>query len=597
MNHKKWVIYYLEELLNKKQTVKFESHLDACPFCQNYIKNYQSLNKIISKRPSEKIRVNNFDKAEFISRITNISRAEQKTGFNFMPQLRWALVSALIIAGILLYFNIKQPITVLSSKGEVFIQQAKQTRLLQNDEKISQNHIITTGRDSECYLNFGNNIIYLGNNTQVLVEEMSKRVTGYIIKLDIKRGFLLSNINDKKSISKMIVKAGKTTTLVKGTIFMVDRTDVKKQTIAVLKGEISVQKNGEEYSLSSKKKLVVDNLNKVSENAMNYQDEHKFSKILRFNLYFDEKWRQELRNYKGIRIVEDQQNFYIIGIKGKIICLDKNTGNIAWEVKVGPEIKATPVLHKQCLYITSSDGYIYCVSNEEIKWRKKLGPFVYSSPIIDRDRLFLANTLGFIYAVDLDTKQILWQRKLDSDIFSTPSIQNNKLYIGSMAGKLYCLDQATGNIVWIRELEGGLIDSTPVLYGNTLFIGTRPGKVYSISSINGKQNWEKQVKGEINTSLTLKEDIIYVKSEKLYAFNVKGQNLWSRKIASGVNIYMQNDKILLESSHKISYIDFEKGQLKKYYTKDQSMNIISFNNRVFMYNQKYIKLIKGGTTL
>lgn len=591
MKHKKWVIYYLEELLNENQTGKFESHLNKCHVCRNYIKNYKSLNKIISKKTSEKVKTNSFDKAEFVSRITNLDKTKEKIKFNFMPQIRWALALAVIIAGLLIYFNTKQPFTVLSSEGQVFIQKAEQTQPIRNDEKIFQNQIITTGQDSECYLSFGKNIIYMGNNTQVLVEKLNKRVMGYIVKLDIKRGLFLSNINDKKSISKMIVKAGNTTAHVKGTIFMVDRTETGKQTIAVLKGKVAIQKNSREYSILSRKKLIIEGQHNVLEEPFDYHDESKFSKILRFNLYFSPEWRQELVNYEGIRIVEDEQDFYVIDKKGKVLSLDKNTGHINWKVKLGPEIKASPVMHEQCLYITSSDGYIYCVSEGEIKWRKKLGPFVYSSPVIHNDKLYLANTRGIIYAVDLDTKQILWQQKLDSGIFSSPAIQNNKLYVGSMSGILYSLNLSNGSIIWEKKLDARIIDNTAVFYEDTLFIGTASGKIYNISSADGKLQWMRKLKGEINTSLILKENIIYVKSENVYAFHVNGNILWSRRVNPDDNIYFLKDKILVESNNKMSYINIKEGQVENYYTKSPGMNIISFNNRVFTYNQKYINFI------
>ncbi len=589
MNHKRSAYYYSEGLLNEKEKSKFESHLDNCAVCQNHIKNYERINKVIIKGSLKKVKTNSFDKAKLITRIKNLDQPEERIGFRIVPQLKWAVAFMLIIALIMVYFNIKKPITVLSYRGKVFIQEDEQKKEIKGDEEIYQGQVITTGRNSECYLTFGGNIIYLGKNTQVLVEKLRKGVKGYCINLDIKRGFLLSNMNDRELISKMLVKAGDATALVKGTIFMIDRTDEIRKTIAVLKGELFVTRNGRKFSVPSQKKLIINR--KTYKDSMNYQDESKFFKILKFNLYFKSKWQEELKKYEYIRIKEGPQNYYIIDVNGEVLSLDKNTGSFMWKVKLGPELNSNPVLYNGSLYITSSDGYIYCVRDSRIKWRKRLGPFVYSSPLIYDGKIYLANTKGFIYAVDMNTQKILSEKKLDGPVFSTPVIRNNKLYIGTISGKLYCLDQAKGfEVVWEKGLQGRIIDNRPLFYKDTLYIGTFAGNLYNISSAGGKIIREIKVDGEIDTPLVLKGNIVYVKAKKFYAFSINGRKLWSRKLDFDDEVYYQDDRILFEKDNMIQYVDLKNGRSQKYYTKAPVLKFRSVNNRIFTYDQRYINL-------
>ena len=97
--------------------------------------------------------------------------------------------------------------------------------------------------------------------------------------------------------------------------------------------------------------------------------------------------------------------------------------------------------------------------------------------------------------------------------------------------------------------------------------------------------------GEIDTPIVLKDNMVYVKAKNFNAFDVKGRKIWSRKINFDDEIYYQDNEILLEKDNKILYVDFKNGRMKKYYTKDRIMKLRSVNDRIFMYNNKYINLI------
>ncbi len=194
--------------------------------------------------------------------------------------------------------------------------------------------------------------------------------------------------------------------------------------------------------------------------------------------------------------------------------------------------------------------------------------------------------------LSLRTKKILFKKKLDAPIFSSPIIKNGKIYIGTISGKLYCLDQKEGfRVIWEKDLEGRIVDNSPVFYKESLFIGTFAGNLYNISSLSGEIIKQVKVDGEIDTPIVLKDNMVYVKAKDFNAFDVNHRKIWSRKINFDDEIYYQDDEILLEKDNKILYVDFKNGRMKKYYTKDRIMKLRSVNDRIFMYNNKYINLI------
>jgi len=560
LNHKKLSIYYCENLLNKKQKNNFELHLKTCHFCQNIIKNYSSFNTEVIEKTKKKIKVNSADKTILMNKIINLEPAVRR-GYAWFPKLRWAISIGLVILGILIYLNVKQPISVLSYKGDIYIQKTGQKELMQSGSKIRQNCIVSTDADSDCYLSFGKNIIFLGNNTQVIMQKLKKNINGtYQIKLRVEKGVLLSNIRDKATVSSLIIQAGQSTAYIKGTVFMVDCRKKSRQTIAVLNGNVNVRREGIEFSLKAEEKLVMETQKTIKKSSLTMSDERQFAKILMFPLYFKKNWEQEIGDLKDIKINEDKNYFYITSKEGKFICLIKDTGTVKYRIKIGAKVSSQPLFYNGHIYISSSDGYLYCLSEGDIKWRKRYGPFVYSSPVQYNNKLYTANTEGRLTSIDADTGQKFWQVKLDSQFYSTPLIKKQKLIIGSITGKLYCINVKSGNTLWIKNLERRIIDNTSFIVDNNIIIGTSAGKIYKLSLKNGNISWERTVSGEINTSLILIKDKFYVKANKLYSFDLKGNLLWEQSIHPESNIYSSSNSLLIEDPFRLVRLDLSSGK-------------------------------------
>lgn len=583
--------YYAEDLLSESDRKRFEKHLDDCKECKKYLKDYKKINSFINKTVPAEIKSDTGDLNRFVYNINMLTpHKDEKNSYIPFRQLGIAFASIALIVSLLIYFNTSQKFKVLTVTGEVYFQKGNKKVILTKNQKLHSGHHLITGKNSECYLSYGDNIICLNGSSRLFLKSIRRKFKGAKITLGLEKGRLYCNIRDRKAISKMVIKSGEIETLVTGTILMVENYSDMKKVVSVLKGNVRVKSELSEVPVNSNKKLIFEKKNKPLQQSLSEVDKEKFSKILKLDLYYKCRWEYALEDSKGIKIVEEENIIYLVSEEGNITALDKNNGNKLWDVKIQGKISAAPAYYNDTLYINSSDGYIYAVSNSEIKWRKNYGPFSYSAPLIHNRRLYLANTKGQIYSVSLEDKKIIWQSSLNSPVFSTPVIINDKLYIGTISGQFYSINSGNGNILWQENLEGRIIDNPAVFSSGALYVGTSSGYIYKVLASNGDIVWQKNVGGPIDSPIINNGDIFYVKTEKLFAFDINGRELWHRELKGESQLYIANDNIVINDDN-IFVINSANGLVEMFYSKPLETEITYINNEIFACSKNNLKLL------
>ncbi len=77
----------------------------------------------------------------------------------------------------------------------------------------------------------------------------------------------------------------------------------------------------------------------------------------------------------------------LLGVKGHAVCIDKNTGNKLWSVKLKSTSGVTNILVENDVAFVHAGGHLFCIDihSGDIKWENKLSGMGYGPCIIATD--------------------------------------------------------------------------------------------------------------------------------------------------------------------------------------------------------------------
>ncbi len=281
--------------------------------------------------------------------------------------------------------------------------------------------------------------------------------------------------------------------------------------------------------------------------------------------YFKEM-NQTDPNHRGIHgtACYDEEYVYVGDYSGYNYCLDKETGTLVWENKLGGSIGASPVLYNEYLFTAvefpTPNGKIFVQNKSDgsVVWETEyLGNHPHSSVTIDPTRgyCFVGANNGYFFCFDFVNKEQVWKYKTGGEIKSTaavagdlvyitswdyklhafwiengtqhftfstkertmssPSVWDGKVYFGSHDDILYCINAFTGEKYWSYK-TGGSITSSPTVVGDTgvVLIGSKDRKVHMLDARDGEHLWSYETTGWVTSVPTATGNALYVFDDK-----------------------------------------------------------------------------------
>ncbi len=161
-------------------------------------------------------------------------------------------------------------------------------------------------------------------------------------------------------------------------------------------------------------------------------------------------------------LVIDEEGFIYGGVEyekgrargqevGQLLKLDPRNPEdpVVWSISDGDLIKsgawATPALHGDMVYAAFNSGRVIGVDREtgEIVWEKNLGSQTWQSPVVVDDVLLMGDCQGVLHAYDVSNPAVdppeLWSVQLSGCIESTPAVWHGRIYVGARGGLFYAI--------------------------------------------------------------------------------------------------------------------------------------------------------------
>ncbi len=237
------------------------------------------------------------------------------------------------------------------------------------------------------------------------------------------------------------------------------------------------------------------------------------------------KWNKLFES--KITDIDVSERSLFIGTNEGLYALDKESGAIGWEQKIG-QVVSKPVLYNDVViagflngevrgfdrnsgeekwsygfsdraYVSeNANSLVYIAAGkscygfdpvkEEIVWEFESEKLITSSPKTDEETVYFGSWGGCLYALDCLTGDVKWNYQTGWGIDSTPAVSDDMVYFGSLDNNFYALNKEKGELVWYFNCKSA-IHSNPVVYGDYVFFGCDDGRFYALNKTNGDYAW------------------------------------------------------------------------------------------------------------
>jgi eukaryotic-like serine/threonine-protein kinase len=236
----------------------------------------------------------------------------------------------------------------------------------------------------------------------------------------------------------------------------------------------------------------------------------------------------------------DNEVVYVTAYDHNLYALEAGTGKFLWKFPTEGGIAASPHLYADRVLIGSDDRVVYCINAQtgRIVWSCPTQGRIRSTPRVEFGHVFFGSDDRFLYAVNFQNGRIAWKVETEGPIRSSAAISDDTVFIGSEDGSLYCLD-IRGTIRW-RYRSKRAITSSPALHAESklVIVGSQDGTVYGLDMASGWVIWRYRTEKPVVSSPVIAENVVYIGSAdgNLYALEVKsGKLIWKYTTEGQVN--------------------------------------------------------------
>lgn len=284
------------------------------------------------------------------------------------------------------------------------------------------------------------------------------------------------------------------------------------------------------------------------------------------------RFRENFRGGFSAAPVVTTRRFYLPELEtgGRLIALDRGTGEIAWEAEAG-DLAATPILEGGRIYTVSSLGELKAWNEEGLElWSTELETRVTAGLALLGDVLVVASTDGLLHAVRagdgvvLDSSNpdagpiwgdpvvvqgpgdgrtavfatlggqllelgpdlaVVRQRSFPSRFYAGPARAGERLYLAGHEGTIWSYDWMGDAIDWRLDLEDSTVRMAPAVGDDYVAVGDLGGALFVIDRARGHTLWSTLLDGALTSTPLFRGAELYIMTENgsLYAFKPIGR--------------------------------------------------------------------------
>jgi eukaryotic-like serine/threonine-protein kinase len=281
---------------------------------------------------------------------------------------------------------------------------------------------------------------------------------------------------------------------------------------------------------------------------------------------------------------------YIGCYDNNVYAINNSKGTFIWKYPTDGGIVSKPAVHEDTLVFGSEDHRLHSIylRTGRLNWTYYTKGPIRSSPHIAEGHIFIGSDDGYLHAVNAITGRSAWRVDAGSPVRSTPVVQNDLVYCGCEAGDFYCVD-FTGAIKW-RFKAKRAITSSPILNKGVVYFGSVDGMVYALDAHTGWVIWRFRLSKPTISTPCIVEDFIFTGAidNSIYCLELSSaKEVWSyatqHQVTGSPIIY--KDSLYCGSVDGYIYcLEYRSGRLRwKYQTKGPITSTpVAFNDVIYI---------------
>ncbi len=237
--------------------------------------------------------------------------------------------------------------------------------------------------------------------------------------------------------------------------------------------------------------------------------------------------------------------------RGKVIAVNRNTGEILWTINVGTYITSGICASNGKLFVGTENGEAIALQQSDGAqlWRTPIGNEILAAPAASQELVFVKSIDGSLTALSQDTGQQQWQftqevPSLILHISSQPQVVGNLVIAGFSNGKLAAININTGKARWTKSIATPRgttvieqmidIDISPVVVKGIVYVATYQGKIAALDLMTGRLIWMHTVSAYAGIAADYKQLYLSDANSYLWAFDEDtGAVLWRQNQLKG----------------------------------------------------------------
>lgn len=241
---------------------------------------------------------------------------------------------------------------------------------------------------------------------------------------------------------------------------------------------------------------------------------------------------------------------YSIDTGGTIVRIDLEKGRKLWKF----DTELTPITglagNGQIFIATSRDGDIvaYRESDEELElvWKTRIVSEIRATPVIDNDQLFVRSVDGKLRSLALVDGNEQWvvSRRVPALSLtgnSEPLVYGELVFAGFDDGKLIAYDRANGKIRWESTISvpGGRteierlvdVDGNFLIRDGVIYVASFQGRLAAIQAVSGDLLWSREF--STYQSIAIDDDALYLSADNSHLWSIDrrtGTAFWKQDV-------------------------------------------------------------------
>lgn len=162
-----------------------------------------------------------------------------------------------------------------------------------------------------------------------------------------------------------------------------------------------------------------------------------------------------------------------------------------WNVRENSDMGSGMILYHDLLIYTNTAGEVKAASVEDGRtvWAFKTDGKIYSTPIVHKNHIWVASSDTYLYGLNPKNGKKRLKLKNDKAVVSSPTCSGNKVMVAGGDGRCRAWDVSTGKLVWEFDSVKNFVVTRPLVKEGVIFFGSWGNEFYALDIETGKSRW------------------------------------------------------------------------------------------------------------